>query len=100
MPRSGSFSPSLDPFGSGSGGLGRYDLGGGDVMSLAAQELYAVGVAWANGTASDDEYLAAIQKVLDMTRPAPPSGPAMRTSSATRSTASIATSSSASSTTP
>lgn len=68
--RRGSFSPSLDPFGSSRGGLGRYNVSGESITSLAQQELYAVSVAWANGTATDEDYIAAIERIIDLTAPA------------------------------
>lgn len=66
MARSGSFGGSLNPFGTGSlGGFSQYDIAG----NLAELEVYRVEVAWGNGTATDDEYVAALKKALDATSP-------------------------------
>jgi hypothetical protein len=64
--RSGSFGGGLNPFGTGSlGGFSQYDI----ASNLAELEVYRVEVAWGNGTATDDEYLAALKKALDTTSP-------------------------------
>lgn len=69
MARSGGFSPSLDPFGTSRGGLGRYNVTGDTISSLAETEAYAIAVAWANGNATDAEYIASLQKLKDLTTP-------------------------------
>lgn len=66
MVRIGSFSGSLDPFGSGRGGLGRYNIGGETIASLTDFEKYATSVAWNNGAASDADMLAILQQQLAM----------------------------------
>jgi hypothetical protein len=67
--RTGSFggagTSGLDPFGSGRGGLGRYNLGS-DVASLDAYEAYVIAVGWQNGTVSDEDYLASLQHQIDL----------------------------------
>lgn len=65
--RSGSFGGlgSLDPFGAGRGGLGRYNLGS-DVSSIEAYEAYAIAVGWQNGSVTDDAYLASLQRQWDL----------------------------------
>ena len=66
MARAGSFGGSLNPFGGGSlGGFSAYDIG----SNLAELEVYKVEVAWGNGTATDEEYLAALTKARDATSP-------------------------------
>lgn len=69
--RSGGFSTpgGLDPFGGSRGGLGRYNVTGEDIANLAATEAYAVQVAWSNGQATDAEYLASLQKMVDLSNP-------------------------------
>jgi len=67
--RVGGFSGTLDPFGSGRGGLGRYNITGETISSLEAYEAYAVAVAWANGEASDEEYIASLQRMVDVSVP-------------------------------
>lgn len=64
--RGGSFAGlgSLDPFGTSRGGLGRYQMT--DVASLNATEAYAVAVGWQNGTVSDAEYIASLEKALSL----------------------------------
>lgn len=71
MARRGSFSStgSLDPFGGARGGLGRYNITGESITSLASYETYAVQVAWANGNATDEQYLAQLQKMVDLAVP-------------------------------
>lgn len=71
MARRGAFSStgSLDPFGGARGGLGRYNITGESITSLASYETYAVSVAWANGNASDEQYLAQLQKMVDLALP-------------------------------
>src|SRR3954471_24584865 len=69
MARSGSFSGTLDPFGRSRGGLGRYNVTGASIQSLAEAEAYAVAVAWANGEASDADYLASLQKMVGLADP-------------------------------
>lgn len=62
--RSGSFGGSLNPFGSGgASSFSQYDIS----SNLAELEVYRVEVAWGNGTATDDEYLAALTKARDAT---------------------------------
>lgn len=66
MARAGSFGGGLNPFGAGSlGGFSQYDI----ASNLAELEVYKVEVAWGNGTASDDQYLAALTKALGATSP-------------------------------
>lgn len=66
MARVGGFGGSLNPFGSGSlGGLSQYDIG----SDLADLEVYKVEVAWGNGLATDEEYLAALTKAVNATDP-------------------------------
>lgn len=67
--RSGGFGTTLDPFGASRGGFSRYNITGETISSLAAAEAYAVAVAWQNGTVSDAEYLASLQKQLDLETP-------------------------------
>ena len=69
MARRGSFSPSLDPFGTSRGGLGRYNVTGDTISSLAQSEAYAVAVAWANGQASNKDYIASLTKLRDLETP-------------------------------
>lgn len=64
--RSGGFTGTLDPFGSGRGGLGRYNITGDTISSLAEYEAYAVSVAWANGNATDAEYLASLRHMVEL----------------------------------
>lgn len=68
MVRRGTFTGggSLDPFGGTRGGLGRYNITGETVSSLASFETYAVQVAWANGDATDAQYLTQLQKMVDL----------------------------------
>jgi len=65
--RSGSFGGfgSLDPFGTSRGGLGRYNLGS-DIASIEAYEAYVIAVGWSNGTVSDADYLASLQRQIDL----------------------------------
>lgn len=64
--RSGSFGGSLNPFGGGTlGGFSQYDIG----SNLAELEVYRVEVAWGNGTATDDQYVAALTKAVGATDP-------------------------------
>lgn len=66
MARVGGFGGSLNPFGSGSlGSLGQYDIG----ADLADLEVYKVEVAWGNGLATDEAYLAALTKAVNATDP-------------------------------
>lgn len=66
MARSGGFGGSLNPFGSGSlGSLSQYDI----ASDLADLEVYKVEVAWGNGLASDEDYLAALTKAVNATDP-------------------------------
>lgn len=60
---------SLDPFGGSRGGLGRYNVTGDTIASLAEYDAYATAVAWANGQASDEDYLASLQKMVDLANP-------------------------------
>lgn len=65
-PRIGGFGGGLDPFGRGSlGNLGQYDI----AAELADLESYQIEVAWGNGKASDEEYLASLRKVVAATDP-------------------------------
>jgi hypothetical protein len=64
--RRGGFSGGLNPFGGGSlGNLSQYDIG----ADLADLEVYKVEVAWGNGLATDEAYLAALTKSRDATDP-------------------------------
>lgn len=66
MARTGGFGGSLNPFGSGSlGSLSQYDIG----ADLADLEVYKVEVAWGNGLATDEAYLAALTKAVNATDP-------------------------------
>ncbi|MBI3977818.1 MAG: hypothetical protein HY331_06505, partial [Chloroflexi bacterium] len=66
MARSGGFGGGLSPFGGGSlGGIGQYDIG----ADLADLDVYRTEVAWGNGQATDDDYLAALRKALAATDP-------------------------------
>ena len=66
MARTGGFSGTINPFGSGSlGGLSQYDIG----ADLADLEVYKVEVAWGNGLATDEDYLAALTKAVNATDP-------------------------------
>ncbi|MEI6357304.1 MAG: hypothetical protein WCP53_09395, partial [Verrucomicrobiota bacterium] len=66
MARTGSFGGSLNPFGGGSiSNLSAYNIG----SNLAELEVYRTEVAWGNGTATDDQYIAALNKAVDMTDP-------------------------------
>lgn len=66
MARAGGFGGGLNPFGTGSlGSLGQYDI----ASDLADLEVYRVEVAWGNGLASDEEYLAALTKAVSSTDP-------------------------------
>ena len=67
--RRGSFSGTLDPFGGSSGGLGRYNITGDTIQSLAEYDAYVTATAWANGQATDEEYLASLQGLVDLTNP-------------------------------
>lgn len=69
--RKGGFGLTLNPFGSGGGDLGRYSIGGttGGGDDLAAYEAYAAEIAWNNGTITDEQYLAALRKLLESTTP-------------------------------
>jgi len=64
--RRGAFSNTLDPFGGSRGGLGRYNVTGDTIQSLAEYDAYVVAVAWANGQATDEDYLASLQKMVDL----------------------------------
>lgn len=66
MTRGGGFGGfGLDPFGAGGGNLGRYNLGE-TVGSLEALEAYTIAVGWANGTVTDEDYLASLKKQIDL----------------------------------
>jgi len=69
MARGGSFTGTLDPFGGGSGGLGRYNISGESISSLEAFEAYAVAVAWANGQATDEEYIKSLERMVAVSVP-------------------------------
>lgn len=69
MARSGGFSANLDPFGTSRGGLGRYNATGDSISSLAATEAYAVAVAWANGAATDEQYVESLRKMVSLETP-------------------------------
>lgn len=69
MARSGAFGTTLDPFGKSWGGLGRYNVTGDTIQSLAELEAYAVAVAWGNGVASDEAYLESLRKLRDLEQP-------------------------------
>lgn len=66
MARRGSFGGGINPFGSSApSGLSAYNVG----YSLAQLDAYRISVGWQNGTVSDDEYLASLQKQLDAALP-------------------------------
>ncbi len=78
MARSGGFGGSVNPFGSGSlGSFGQYDIGKAEDEAkkaatdkqdnAAALEQYRTAVDWANGDASDAEYLASLRAQLEST---------------------------------
>ena len=54
----------LDPFGSGSSSLSRYNLGE-TVSSLEALDAYAIALGWQNGTVSDAEYVASLKRQIE-----------------------------------
>jgi hypothetical protein len=64
--RTGGFGGGVNPFGTGSiGSLSQYDIG----ADLADLEVYKVEVAWGNGLATDEAYLAALTKAMKATDP-------------------------------
>lgn len=66
MARAGGFGGGTNPFGAGSlASLGQYDI----ASDLADLEVYRVEVAWGNGLATDEEYLAALRKAVSSTDP-------------------------------
>lgn len=71
MARAGSFTggrlPSLNPFGS-SGGFAQYDIGK-TKRELAEARRYEVEVRWANGQATDEEYLAVLREAIEVADP-------------------------------
>lgn len=56
----------LDPFGGGGGDLSRYNLGT-TVGALDELEAYQIAVGWANGTVTDAEYLASLERAIERT---------------------------------
>lgn len=66
MARGGSFGGGLNPFGTGAlGSLAQYDIG----SDLADLSVYETEVAWGNGQATDEEYLAALRRAVEATDP-------------------------------
>lgn len=65
MARSGRAQTGLNPFGNQATDLGKYDIAG----TLANLDVYAAEVGWGNGTVTDADYLAALQKAIDATDP-------------------------------
>jgi hypothetical protein len=66
FPRQGGFGGGLNPFGTGNlSNLGAYDIG----QDLADYAIYEASVGWQNGTVTDTDYLAALQRKIDATDP-------------------------------